>query len=75
MKNDSDDASSRTIGTHHRLGLRNDNDGTDRMWCDLITSTLNPLILAVPATVTVVKTGVINKEKTVVWTKTFQPNI
>ena len=46
-----------------------------REWCDLITSTLNPLTLAVPATVTVVKTGVINEQKTVVWTKTFQPNI
>jgi hypothetical protein len=46
-----------------------------RDWCDLITERLNPLTLAVPATVTVVKTGVINEQKTVVWTKTFQPNI
>jgi hypothetical protein len=44
-------------------------------WCNYITGHLEPLTLAVNGTVNVVKTGLLNKQKTVVWTKTFEPNI
>ena len=50
-------------------------DRTVREWCDYITQNLDPLTLAVGGTVNVVKTGVINKQKTVLWTKTFEPNL
>ena len=44
-------------------------------WCELITSDLEPLTLAVDATVVVMKTGLLNNEKKGVWAKTFKPNI